>query len=242
MADRKVSLADLMADAVPAKSVAMIEAEKAGKVVRQAGHKMRKDGQARLLAQEFVRNGFNFTEAYFTVTGSRLTGARESMHKALGPQTDVFMQEVGRMVERSDINKEKAINIVWAMVNMSILDYMDDHGRILSIRELKQLPRVMQIMISEVKMKAVMVPLKDDKGKPMLDDNGSPYLTRVEQVSIKIPEKMASLQQLAILMRWTGPLVNLNLNLSVGQMMIEADERKRRVERMYDNDTGKVIE
>jgi hypothetical protein len=243
MADRKVSLEELLKHAVPAKSLMQVNAEKAGasKLPKHAGHKLRKESQARLLAQEYVRNGFRFGEAYKTVTGAETMHER-SMHKLLGPNVDLFMEEVRRMVEASDIDKEKALNILWAMVNMSVLDFYDEHGNVLSIRELKGLPRVMQIMIHEVKVKAVMVPLKDDTGKVMLDDNGSPYLTRVEQVTIRIPEKMAAINQLALLMRWTGPMVNLNVNLSVGQLMIEADERKRRIENMYDGATGKIID
>lgn len=223
--------------------MATVNAEKEGTrhLGKYAGHKLRKEGQTRLIAQEYVRNGFKFNEAYKRVTGTRAI-SEKSMHRVLGPMSDVFMDEVRVMVEKSDIDKDKALNILWSMVNMSVLDYFDENGHVLSIKELKSLPRVMQIMIHEVRVKSVQVPLKDETGKLMLDDNGSPYLTRQEQVAIKIPEKMAAIQQLALLMRWTGPMVNLNVNLTVGQLMIEADERKRRVESMYDGETGKIID
>lgn len=241
MADKKLSLDELMKLAIPAKSVEQVKAEAVVKPNRHAAHKMRKEGRIRLIAQEYVRNGFKFAEAYKTVTGAKIA-ENTPMHKLIGSHMDFFMEEVRQMVDRSDIDKEKALNIMWAVVNMSILDFMDDHGRILPIAELKKLPRVMQIMISELRVKSVQVPLKDADGKVVVDDNGSPYLTRVEQVTIKVPEKMQALTQLALLMRWTGPLVNLNVNLNVGQLMIEADERRRRIENMYDGATGKIID
>lgn len=240
MDDKKLSLDDLIGSVEPAKSSDSLKEEKAKPLNRFRGHKLRKEGIARMVAQEYVRNGFRFGAAYRTVTGSKTTPDNHSMHKLLGPNMDIFMDEVRLMVERSDIDKDKALNLLWAIVNTSVLDYMDDYGRTLSIKELKALPRTMQVMIHEVKVKVTHELIKGEDGKPILDDIGSPYMKRVEQVFIKIPEKMVAINQLALLMRWSGPMVNLNVNINVGQLMIEADERQKRVGRMYD-ENGKIV-
>lgn len=224
---------------MPAQSLATLEAIKTGdlKPNQFESHRVRKEIRARLAAQEYVRNGMVFREAWRTVTG--ITGyASNNILKTLGKQTDIFMDELSRIMGKSDIDRDRALNILWTMVNTSIIDFVHDNGQMMTIPQLRKLPRVMQIIISDIDVVTSQDVVKDDKGKVMLDDNGSPYLRTTQKVKIKIPEKMLAVQQLAQLMRWVGPTGGTMVNINIGRMMSDADARQQRVAEVYDNETG----
>jgi hypothetical protein len=189
--------------------------------------------RTRLIAQEYVRNGMDLPLAVSTITGNKLN-RRLSAAKILGKNMDAFMAEVNALVGKSDIERDKALEFLWAMLHTSVLDFFDDHGHVLSIKEMKKLPRIMQMMLSKVKVKIREDVVTDEKKKPILDDNGSPYLRRTEYVEVEIPEKMAAINQLAQIMRWIGPLVKVDVNVNVGRTMVDADARTESVGRIYE--------
>jgi hypothetical protein len=236
MDDSKVPLSQLIAIA---KSADQLKAEQTSLVVipQHTSHRIRKEMRARLVAQEFVRNGMDFVEAWRTVTGMKTLPNNASMLKALGSQMDIFVDELSHIVHKSDIDRDRTLSILYGMVNTSILDFMDDKGDILAVSELKKLPRVMQLMISEIEVFNAEGTVKDGKGNPVLDDNGSPYVVRSQKVKIKIPERLAAINQLAQIMRWIGPTVALNVQVNIGRMMSEADERATRATMLYDQAT-----
>lgn len=192
----------------------------------------RADARIRLIAQEYVRNGMNFADAYRTITNVK---SKSTMFKTLRHHTDAFMDEVRRMMEESSIDKVQALNLLWSMVNTSILDFMDENGNVLQMKELKKLPRVMQLMLHRVKIESTQKPARDEHGKVMLNDMGDPYLVTHAKVEIEIPEKMAALQQLAQLMKWTTPQSVTNV-LNIGVLMTDADARQRKLGQTYDAD------
>lgn len=192
--------------------------------------KMQARAKVRLIAQEYVRNGMSFPKAYQTVTGHK---AKATMFKTLRHHSDEFVDEIGRVLERSDIERESALNLLWAMVNTSILDFVDEHGTMLPVSELKRLPRVMQVMIHKMKVTTTQLPVRDENGKYMLDDVGRPFLKNVSKVEIEIPEKITALTQLAQLMKWVSPAGG-NTTYNIGTLMVDADSRGQRLGRTYD--------
>lgn len=194
--------------------------------------------RARLVAQEYVRNGMDLEKAYITVTKRKPKGnsKRYTNLSAMFPQNeDVFIEELSGLLKNTDIDRDAALNILWSMIHISLLDYFDDHGNVLPIADLKRLPRIYQIMLSEIDIHSKQETVRGDDGKVMIDDTGSPYLKTVQRVKIKIPDKQAALNQLAQVMKWIGPTtVNNNHYVGIGTIMAQADERQRRTEQVYE--------
>lgn len=224
---------------LPAKSQEVMEAEAKGlstlpKKSKHQLHKLRKAARARLIAQEYVRNGMNLRQAIHTVSGHAPKTNSNSIMTLLGDTTDTFVSELSNVVGKSDIDRERALNLLWAMVNTSYLDFVDDHGEYLPISEMRKLPRVMQLMITKLDISTKHVPVRDENGKVMRDDNGSPYLAIEQRVRIALPEKMLALTQLAQIMRWIGPTTLVQNNINIGRLMSDADARRDRAEIIYE--------
>jgi hypothetical protein len=224
---------------VPAKSEEMMEAEAKGlvttpKKAKHELHKLKKTARARLIAQEFVRNGMNLRSAIHTVTGSNPKSNSNGIMTLLGDSTDVFVEELSSVVSKSDVDRERALSLLWAMVNTSILDFIDDHGHVLPVPELRKLPRIMQIMLSKIDVSTKQHTVRGEDGKIMRDDNGSPYLATEQRVRIELPERMLALGQLAQIMRWVGPSVLVQNNINIGRLMSDADGRRDRAEIIYE--------
>jgi hypothetical protein len=197
-------------------------------------HKLRKQARARLIAQEFVRNGMKLRSAIHTVTGTNPKSTSNGIMTLMGDTTDIFVEELSTVVSKSDVDREKALSLLWAMVHTSILDFIDDNGRVLPVAELRKLPRVMQILLSKIDVSSKQVVVKDEHGKVMCDDNGSPYLATEQRVKIELPEKMVALAQLAQIMRWIGPTTLVQNNINIGRLMADADARRDRAEIIYE--------
>lgn len=195
----------------------------------------RAQAKARLIAQEYVRNGMDFVDAYNTVCHTRYVKNSMTVYRLLGKSTDTFIEELNRLLDKADIDRDKALGILWAMVNTSILDFLDEHGNMLPVKELKKLPRVMQVILSEIEVHTKQMIANGPDGKPMLNDMGVPYTLTVSHVKIKVPEKLAAMRQLAEIMRWVGPSVQVN-NFNVGAMMVEADARRKTLDKVYEGE------
>lgn len=196
---------------------------------------IRKKTMARLVAQEYVRNGMDLVGAYNTVNQTNYVKSSMTMHRLLGKGTDEFVEELERLVKRVDIDRDRALGILWSMVNASILDFMDDHGNVMSVKELKKLPRVLQQLISKIDVQTKQeVAIHPQTKQPLLDDMGRPYLITHSRVRIEIPDKMTAMRQLAEIMRWVGPATQINNFIDVGAAMAEADARTRRMGRIYE--------
>jgi hypothetical protein len=217
----------------------MIEAEARGvstapKLPKHDLHKLKKAARARLIAQEFVRNGMELRTAIATVTGNNPKSKSNGIMTLLGDSTDIFVDELSKVVAKSDVDRERALSLLWAMVNTSILDFIDDHGHVLPVPELRKLPRIMQIMLSKIDVSTRQVVVRDEQGKIMRDDNGSPYMANEQRVRIELPERMLALSQLAQIMRWVGPSTLIQNNINIGRLMSDADARREHAEIIYE--------
>lgn len=203
---------------------------------------VRAEAQARLIAQEYVRNGMNLISAYNTVTGSHYPQRGKghlTAYRLLGKSMDVFIEELNRIMAKTDISRERALAILWTMVNTSILDFLDDTGNVLPVKELKKLPRVMQLVISEIEVTSKQVVAKGADGKELMDDMGRPYLLTLSHVKVKVPDRITAFRQLAEVMRWIGPSVQIN-NYNIGTLMAEADAKATNIEQVYDGEYREV--
>lgn len=223
---------------LPAKSEATYDAEAKGlstapKPPQHQLHKLKKAARGRLIAQEFVRNGMNLRSAIHTITGANPKSKSNGIMRLLGDSTDTFVDELSKVVNKSDVDRERALALLWAMVNTSILDFLDDNGHVLPIKELRKLPRIMQIMLSKIDVSTKQVVVRGEDNKIMRDDNGSPYLATEQRVRIEVPEKMLALAQLAQIMRWVGPTTLVQNNINIGRLMSDADARREHAEIIY---------
>lgn len=226
---KKFTLAELMAADAEGSVMPSINVEGSKKAIR-----------ARMLAREYVRNGMNLHQAYKTVTGYK--DARPiTLKDACRGHVDDFVDELKTLVEASKVDQTAALNFLWEMIHTSILDYFDDNGQVLPIRELKKLPRIMQQIIEKVEVKSVQSEVHDEKGNTLFDDNGRPYLKTSQYVKIELPPKLIALDQLAKIMKWVGPSVVINNNnTNIGVLMTEKSAQIERLNKAYGN--GNVIE
>lgn len=234
----KINLQDLL----PAKAQDEMEPPKEAAQRRHDMRVVRAETKAKLVAQEYVRNGMDFIGAYNTVVGANYPKHGKghlTAYRLLGKSMDVFVAELQRLLSKTDISRERALHILWTMVNASVLDFLDDNGDTLPVRELKKLPRVMQLLISEIEVHRKQVVAKGADGKELFDDNGRPYLLNISHVKLKIPDKLTAFRQLAEVMRWVGPAVQVN-NYNVGSMMSEQDAQTKRIEQVYDGEFSEV--
>lgn len=191
-----------------------------------------RSSRARLLAQEFVRNGFNLAAAYRTALNRQPTWRKNGTVKA-PHEMDEFVDELSIIMKDARIDKTEVLNILWSMIHASVLDFFDEHGNVLSMAELKQLPRVMQILIHKIKVHRTESPVRDKDGNVMLDDMGKPHLAYTTRVEVEVPEKLVAIRQLAEIMRWVGPSVTINANVNIGILMAEMDDKRKLVEQSY---------
>lgn len=200
---------------------------------------LKRSMRARMIARECIRNGFNIKQAYQTVTGFK--GEKKVKDMVLG-RIDEFVDEIKSLVDASQIDQQAALNFLWESIHSSILDYFDENGSVLPIRELKKLPRVQQALIEQIQVDSVQVPVIDpETKKAMLDDNGRPYLRMEQSVSIKLVPKMLGMDMLAKIMKWIGPMVVVNNNTTnIGLLMSEKATRIRQLDSAYGN--AKLIE
>lgn len=188
--------------------------------------------RARLIAQEYIRNGMNLGAAYTQVT--KMKAGNKSLDQMTGGHTDEFVDEIRTMVDGARIDQQAVLNNLWTLIESSIFDFFDDDGNVLSIKEIKRMPRVYQQLIEQIEVKSAQHQVFDEKGKPLLDDNGNPYLRSVQDVKIKLPPKLLAVDLLAKIMKWIGPNVVINNNnTNVAVFMTEKDQQRRRMETHY---------
>lgn len=222
-------------DILPARTAQEHREIRKSKATRKDMLKFKHDMQGRMMAQEYVRNGMNYGKAV-SAAGIKSVQSQNSINYLNPAVQDSFFDELSSLVKAADIDRDRALQILWTMVNTSLLDFVDDHGNFLPIKELKKLPRLMQLCLTKVKVERREEPIFDGVGKKrhmVVDENGRPYLRKIEYVHIEIPERMAAINQLAQLMKWVGPAVQIT-NFNFGQFMADADSRADNARVVYD--------
>jgi hypothetical protein len=198
---------------------------------------------ARLLAQEYIRNGMNLASAYVTLSGcTEATAASSHIAKMTRGHLDEFVDEIKVQLAKADIELERVLAQLWTILQTSALDFFGDDGKLLPVRELKRLPRCIQAIIGDITVKSTEVVVKDAAGNVMVDDTGRPYLRLEQKVHVAVPNKLEAHRQLAALMKWTGPqtVINNFNTVNIGVAMATADDRRRRLELSYDPATAKL--
>ncbi len=182
--------------------------------------------RARLVAQEYLRNGMNLKAAYEKVTGLPCKGNPE---KKLGDALTDFIAEISRSIERPDIGKDKAVALLWAGITVSPLDFMDDSGAPMTIEQLKKLPREIQSIIESVSIETHHEIVRDENGKKVKNENGEYLFAPVLRANVRLMQKGNLMSQLAQIMKWVGPTVQVNNNTyNIGTMMVAADQNRER--------------
>jgi hypothetical protein len=194
--------------------------------------------KARLLAQEYIRNGLDLREAYATVnpTTARDSITAMSINTMMRGHMDDFVDELKTLITKSDIEMDGALSMLWEIMHASLLDYFGPDGKMLTIQQMKLLPRSLQRIIVKLDVRTKEVALKDSSGMPMVDDKGRPYLATEQWVRVEIPSKLEAIKQLALMMKWVGPetVINNNTYINVATIMSNADDRRRRLEKVYE--------
>ncbi len=217
MARKKVDVAEIAhtrTDRLPTRSKAK------SKKVRDAL-------MARLVASEYLRNGLNMKAAFESVAKQRYS--TRAFHALVNSEDGAFLAEIDTALKSADIEKNKVLGLLWAHATASPLDFMDDDGVILSVAELKQLPRELKSLIEEIKVTREEVPVKDEAGKVIRDEEGKPKMRVVEKVHLKFPSKQGALNTIAQIGKLIGPSVvqnNYNYVTNIGQAMMAADNRR----------------
>lgn len=189
--------------------------------------KVRDALMARLVASEYLRNGLKMKEAFESVAKQRYS--TRAFHALVNSEDGAFLSEIDTALKSADIEKNKVLGLLWAHATASPLDFMDDDGVILSIAELKKLPRELKALIEEIKVHREEVQVKGADGKPMLDEDGAPMMRVVEKVYLKFPSKQGALNTIAQIGKLIGPSTvtnNFNYVANIGQVMMEADNRR----------------
>lgn len=230
----KISLAELKGS-IPAEA----EPEKV-KAPAVKTKRLQRVISARLVANEYLRNGLDLKQAYEDVTHKKYSPAR---FNAMLSEDTAFLDEVNIALTSADLEKNKIVGMLWAMACVSPLDFMDDEGVTLSVKDLKALPREMQAMLEAVDVTNEQVPVKDQDGQVMTDESGRPYLRVVQKVQVRIVKsKKEALSTLAQIGKFIGPTMLNQTNVTVynvAQSISDADNRRMK---LLESRLGGVIE
>lgn len=202
-----------------------------GPAPKPEAKKLRKQATSRLLGQAYLRTGCDLKAAFREVFPE---GAESTFRWEKIPDLDAFTEEIAATLNASEVTQAAAMNVLWTVVQSSVLDFLDDNGRVLPIDQLRKLPRVMHTVLSEIKVTVQQTPVRDASGEPMLDDMGKPYQSEKSFVHIKLLDKLVAVRQLAEIMKLVGPSSVVHTHLNIGEFITAADARARRLGRTYE--------
>lgn len=180
---------------------------------------------ARLVANEYLRNGLDIKRAYEDVTHKKYHLSR--FRVMIAQHDNAFLSEIDLALRSADVEKNHVLALLWAQATTSPLDFMDDNGVVLPIAELKKLPRELQALIEVVKVTTTYVAARDTDGKPVMSDDGVPLMVPEQFVYLKFPSKQAALNTIAQIGKLIGPSVLIQTSITnIGQIMLDADSRR----------------
>lgn len=192
--------------------------------------------RARLVAQEFLRNGQDIRKAYSDVVGK--PSAKQQASQFVKNNFEAFVDELQQAMSHAEVDKEQVLALLWAQARTSILDFFNDDGEVMTIAEMKKLPPLLRALIEDVRVVNEEVALTDDDGKVVKGPNDLPYLVTRQRVHIKLVDKQEALRQLAQIMKWVGPNVVVNNNtINYADVQVAADARISRMKSLYEGVT-----
>jgi hypothetical protein len=210
---------------------------KVAKGERRRGQKdPTRDVQGRLVAQECMRNGMDLGAAIQTILPHyKHPGGGSRVSQFLTTYGDQFAEELKTAVDIAGVDREQTLAFLYQCMMTSTLDFLDDDGNALPVKELKKLPRIMQCLIEEVNVATVEIPVTKGKEKiPVMSEDGKPLIIREQKVHVRIVKKTEAIDAMAKIMRWIGPTVVVNNNTTAfAVIMTAADERKKRLNDSY---------
>jgi len=184
-----------------------------------------KDIKYHELAREFINNGFNQTKAYASVFGKTIS---QSRHTASNLFNSVWMRALihdmvrGTDGEIADVEKEFLIGKLMKQIESNVLDYIDDDGQFLNVKEIKSLPTFVQELIKKLDVHTWHIPVMED------GDDGLPVEVaqiRHQKVHIELYDKQKAMELLAKAMRWIAGDNETNNFYLGAEQMIEANQR-----------------
>lgn len=178
--------------------------------------------RGRIIAQAYAKNGGKMNAAIREITGD--TG-HSGQFSDFGDETQIaFYEEIERIFQKADVDKDAAIRTLWAITTASIIDFVDDNGDVLPLTELRKLPRHLQAVLDRIEITRAYKPVRDEDGGYLFDPKThQPILRPTVTCKIKMPEKTKAINTLASILHWieTRPQVTVN----IAQVMKAADER-----------------
>lgn len=192
------------------------------------------------LAREFINNGLSKKKAWQAVYG-----CKRPNEKAFAIFNSIWFRKLVREMligEDGEVglpDKEYAVQTLMRQIDANVLDYLDDDGEWLSVKELKGLPSYAQRLIKTLRVHTFEEPVTINEGQP----NEREIMVRQQRVHIELWDKQKAMGHLARVMRWIESDKGGDINVILGSdVMAEAYQRIKQLRKDDENTIeGKVI-
>lgn len=201
-------------------------------------HEMRAD----VAAHHLIDMNFRERDAYEATFGCTKKQARSECARYF--RKPYVIKAVKRVLfgdlaadEVEGAGKEWAIERWQEQLNISPLDYFDDEGKVLPVKELKKLPAWFRRNLTGITSTRTEVPVTHN-GEEVMDDEGKPLVIVTDNVSITMVSKEKALENIAKCLKWIQSH-NVNVDITVGmdalrESMAAADSRAARAPRVIE--------
>lgn len=179
--------------------------------------------KAKLMAQIYLQNGLDIGKAYEAATGLKW---RHGMTVAtlLGDEFPTWLEEINKALDAQDVTKDMAVALLWTMLTVSPLDFMDDEGIPMTIAELKKLPPVLRSTIEEISVVTDYEPIVENG--VIKTDKGVVLLRPVQRTKIKLKWAPSAMSDLSKIMKWIGPTTLIKkYHVTFAQIIQKAKQR-----------------
>ena len=173
------------------------------------------------VALAFINNGCRQTLAYKTVFNCSMDAARQGAYRLFKkPKMIEAIRLYMAGVKNPKLTKEWALKTWQQMIETNVLDYMDDDGRYLTVKELRELPLYVQRAIKKIDVHT--------RNTDKENEDGTTTTTTTQRVSIELVDKQKALSDMARAEKWieTHMTINNNQNIITADSLIEAAQRR----------------
>lgn len=178
------------------------------------------------LAREFINNGFRQTKAYSAVFGTSISASRTNASKVFNStwmRSLINEMLMGTDGEAAEPEKEYLLEKLMKQIESNVLDYLDDDGSFLNVKEIKALPKFAQQLIKKLDVHTWHEPLME-----VLEEGGQPVEVgqiRHQKVHLELYDKQKALELLAKAMQWIGDNESGGTTYLTANVMIQANQR-----------------
>jgi len=184
------------------------------------------------VAREFISNGFNQTKAFASVFGKTLkkSSSRASIVFNSAWMRSLILEMVqGTDGELEEMPKEYLLEKLVKQIESNVLDYIDNDGSFLNVKELKALPLFAQQIIKKLQVHTWHVPVMERNEGGEMEEVAQ---IRHQRVQLELYDKQKALELLAKAQRWIASVDEQNLNVFLGpDAMIAANKRIEKLRR-----------